>query len=307
MRYLVVILICNFLFCKKSKDRTVNILALGHIYQWDDTNRRVDPRIAALPLDTFDQLWLLGDLLGRTDESPANYHYLDSLFDLTAEHTYWVEGNHDVNTGRVAVHPLKPEPYSRHHDAGLEIWRLNTNLFTWPEGTIPDTACRAANRQYEHVRRWAATLPAGTGQLVVLHHQALLTNAQYSGKSLNKVWNYYHDRLNARCAPAGTFTDWYLPIFEQIREQGIPVTFVGGDIGQRVKTFDYRAPNGLRYLGTGINNSMDPRYPPPYVTSLAPDSILTLQYTPATQGLTYRFLPLGGESAAYHAIWARLE
>ena len=264
----------------------------------------MDPRIASISRDTFEQLWLLGDLLGRTDEKASNYIYLDSLFDLGSPATLWVEGNHDVNTGIVLAHPLTPPKFSRHQINNLNIWRLNTNLFTWPDSEAPAEICATALAQCDSLQTWTTqVLKEKPAQLVVLHHQALLTSTQYTGRPLNKVWNYYNDRLNVRCDPPGTFTELLLPLFKQIQANGTQVTFVGGDIGQRIKTFDHVTTNGIRYLGTGINNSMDPRYPPRYVTSFAPDSILTFQYYPATEKLEHRFIPLGGESAAYQSIW----
>ena len=290
--------------CRSEEVPRIDILALGHIYRWDDSNDRVDPRIAALRRDTFEQLWLLGDLLGRTDEKPENYHYLDSLFELTSPRTLWVEGNHDVNTGRVKAHPLRPAPFSAHRLDGLHVWRLNTNLFVWPGSKQPPQVCAMAAAQLDSIQLWTTRLlrdrPA---HLVVLHHQVVLTDVNFDGQPLNKVWNYYRPDLWVSCDTHQPFSEALLPLFEQLQANGTQVTFVGGDIGQRTKTFDAVAPSGIRYLGTGINNSMNPEYPPAYVSNLNPDSILLLQYFPSSNKLSFNFVPLGQESAAYQAIW----
>ena len=292
--------------CGETPEPRIDLLALGHIYRWDDTNDHVDPRVASLSLDTFEYVLLLGDLMGRTDEKTQNYTRLDSLFDLRSPRTLWAEGNHDRMTGNIAGHPLQPPDNQRRRLPGLEIWTLNTNLFRYP-GSPPDERCAAAGAQLDSLRQWASALPVNTEYLLVLHHQNLLTNAQYAGRPLDKVWNFHHEEFDVRCAPGGRFDAVLLPLFQKIQQTGTQVVFLGGDIGQRTKTFDYHTADGLRYLGTGINNSMDPRYPPRYVTNLHPDSILVLHYFPGKKLLQTHFLPLGGESARYQSIWDKLK
>ena len=271
-------------------------LALGHIYRWDDTNDRMDPRIDALDVSGYDGIWLLGDLTGRTSERASTLDYIDQKFDLASPSTHWSLGNHDLIEGdsaRIVARTQRPTfHYVPAAAEGLNVLVLNTNLFVWPRSEVPAVRCTQLERQFDLLNEVTALQQPGE-QLVVLHHHALLPQARADTfPTLNLVWNFYHPEFWTTCDSARTFEQHYLPLLDEIRSKGVDVTFIGGDIGQRAKRFTHRDEQGILWLGTGINNSMDPRFPPPYVTDFGADHILELTYHPQERRLDHRFIKL---------------
>ena len=280
--------------CRTEPPR--RFLALGHIYRWDDTNDRMDPRIDALDLSTYDGIWLLGDLTGRTAERATTLDYLDRKFRLGSADTHWSLGNHDLiggDTTHFVRRTGRPTFYYAPAVApGLNVLVLNTNLFLWPGSDAADHRCVQLARQAALVARAAAQQRAGD-HLVVLHHHALLPQERADTlPSLNLVWNYYHPEFWTACDTARTVATHYLPAFDAAAARGARVVMVGGDIGQRTKQFAHRDERGLLWLGTGINNSMDPAFAPPYVTDTSADHLLELRYDPDGRTLDHRFVPL---------------
>ena len=81
--------------CSSPLPEEKTYLFLGHPYDWKD-GYRIDPRLEQLDLQTYDQIWLGGDVCSRTTEKESTLEYLDSLFDLGSDRLHWTLGNHDV-------------------------------------------------------------------------------------------------------------------------------------------------------------------------------------------------------------------
>ena len=289
--------VSGLLACGEDSSDAYQFLAIGHVYRWDDTNDRMDPRIDALDLSDYDGIWLLGDLTGRTSEQTSTLDYIDAKFDLDAASTHWSIGNHDLVKGdsnRIVAKTGRPTFYYAPVVApGLNLLVLNTNLFTYPRSQVGAERCAQLERQLGLVES-VTELQTPDDHLVVLHHHALLTNERADTfPPFNLVWNFYHPEFWVSCDTMETFSNTYLPHFDRTRARGTEITFVGGDIGQRTKRFEHRDEAGMLWLGTGINNSMDPRYPPDYVTSFAPDHLLKITYRDAQ--LWHQFIPLGDD------------
>ncbi|MFT6706992.1 MAG: hypothetical protein ACJATF_001833, partial [Flavobacteriales bacterium] len=61
---------------------------------------------------------------------------------------------------------------------------------------------------------------------------------------------------------------------------------------QRAKKFEYKTKEGIWFLGSGINNSMDPNHVPKYVKNMNPDSILVFEYDLRKRKLDWSFFEL---------------
>ena len=292
-------LLVSFLLLIGCRDEpTYRYLALGHIYRWDNTNDRMDPRIDSLDISDYDGVWLLGDLTGRTSEDTARLAYVDRKFDLDASATHWAIGNHDLINGsreRIESFTGRQTAYFQREVApGLHILVLDTNLFTYPESSIKPERCRRLEAQFVLTQEVLSEIPTGD-RLVVLHHADLVPQHRVhdSLPPLNHVWNFYHPEFWTDCREGKTFTERYLPLFDAAAAREIEITFIGGDIGQRWKRFAQRDPKGIEWLGTGINNSLDPAYAPDYVTNTTdPDEVLILTYRPDDRSLSSSFTRL---------------
>ena len=146
-------------------------LFLGHPYQWIASGDRVDPRVAALPLSSYDQIWLGGDVCAKTTAQRRTLQYLDSLFRFGSGKVHWAWGNHDVEQGHEEWIPQttgRPDYYAEWVD-GMVVVVLNTNLLQWPASNPPDSFCLRMEGQYEMIRQLADTVRSAS-HVVVLHH-----------------------------------------------------------------------------------------------------------------------------------------
>ena len=270
-------------------------LFLGHPYRWVESGDRIDPRVEALPLDTYDQLWLGGDICAKTTAQPGTLAYLDSLFQFENGNVHWAWGNHDVKYGHeewIEATTGRPDYYAEWLD-GLLLVVLNTNLLQWPNANPPAEFCRRMEEQFALLEAVADTTRAAS-HVVILHHYGLLTDSLSGGAySLDTVFNYYKPFLKWKCRPGdATFAQAVYPMLLRVQQRGIQVVLVAGDLGQRAKQFAWQSPQGIRFLGSGINNSADPAHAPDYVTNFDPDKVLVFRHDPQERKLEWNFQDL---------------
>jgi hypothetical protein len=284
------------LSCNRSPEPE-QIIFLGHPYDWQSEGKRIDPRLEKIPYDTFDMVWLGGDVCGRLTQDSATLLYLDSLFSFKNGNIHWAWGNHDLVYGNQEyLEEVTGKPgfyFSRKGSLGIMV--LNTNLFYFPGGKIPPERCLAKDAQLAMIRTLVDTVE-NLSHLVVLHHHSILSDT-LSGFTIrpDSFFNASHPEYWVSCSDKGTFTSVMYPIFKKIKEKGVEVVFIGGDVGMHAKRFEYQNPDGIWFLGSGINNSVDKRYLPDYVWTTAPDEILFLTWYPESAKLKWEFRLLGGD------------
>jgi hypothetical protein len=94
------------------------------------------------------------------------------------------------------------------------------------------------------------------------------------------------------CRESGDFTAEIYPRLVAIRERGIPVVSISGDVGMVSKGYAITTPDSIHLLGSGINNSLNKQYPPDYVKNFQPDSILLIQFATQVPALSWEFVSL---------------
>jgi len=284
-------LVC-FISCRQ--ENVQQFLFLGHIYAWNTDGKRVDPRVERIDFSEYDQIWLGGDVCGKTTEEETTIIYLDSLFDLADGRVHWALGNHDVKYGNlpfITNRTLRPDFYADFSNK-LALLVLNTDLFSWPAEPLKEDVCEAMQTQYELLRNIADTIQQAS-HLVILHHYGLLTQSLTLEEiDPDTVFNFYHPEYWVRCHPPGTFENAIYPLLKKIQARGVQVVLVSGDFGMKKKEFEFQTEDGIWFLGSGINNSGGREHLPLYVTSAAPDKVLIFHYAPASQELSWQFVLL---------------
>ncbi|MBK8703163.1 MAG: metallophosphoesterase [Saprospiraceae bacterium] len=284
--FFVALALCSA--CQDTSEK--HYIFLGHPYDWHD-GARVDPRLERLDYSRFDQIWLGGDVCSRTTEQPQTLVYLDSIFDLNAPGTHWALGNHDVMFGhpeRLSEATGRPSFYSAWAD-GMVLLVLNTNLF-WPYPSKPaQENCEEKKAQLALIQQITDTISRAS-HLVILHHYALFTELKTEKDA--DAFNLNPQFLQATCDSASWVTPWLYPRLKSVQSRGVQVVMIGGDFGMRAKTYAYQTPEGILLLGSGINNSVDRRYAPEYVTTFDPDKVLILHHHPKQRNLSWSFADL---------------
>ncbi|MCB9273171.1 MAG: metallophosphoesterase [Lewinellaceae bacterium] len=263
-------------------------LFLGHPYNWADTSR-VDPRLERLSYSRYDGVWLGGDVCARTGRKPGNMAYLDSIFDFRKVH--WALGNHDFDFGdpqAILAYLQRPSFYTS-WEGGFCLMVLNTNLFHFYAENPPQRDCAEKQAQLDMIRAVTDTIRHAS-HLVILHHHALFNGLKVDAKGDTlRPFNFNPMLIRATCDPASDIGRWVYPLLCAVQERGVQAVLIGGDLGMQAKSFEFRSPEGVWMLGSGINNSVDPEYAPEYVKDFSPDKVLELTYAPKERRLSWRF------------------
>lgn len=299
MRFVVSVLLLGALtvltlHCTKADPATAEppktYLFLGHTYDWL-AEGRVDPRLELIDYSQFDGVWLGGDVCARTSKSETTLQYLDSLFQLSDPNTHWSWGNHDLLEGDASLllrYTGRPSYYT-YYEAGLLMIVLNTNLFWHHTWAPPHENCAAKEKQYSWLKNVLDTVSTAS-EVLILHHHGLLNEFKTAadGTALN-LGNVDAIPVRPLCDSTSNFTTDIYPKLQAIRQRGIGLTMLSGDVGMRSKGYAITTADSITMLGSGINNNLDMRDPAYYVTNFEPDSVLLLSYSPAREELTWEF------------------
>ena len=276
---------------KEEADISRAFIFLGHPYDWNN-GYRLDPRLERLDFSQYEQVWLGGDVCSRTTEKPETLNYLDSILDFSNEHVQWTLGNHDVmygNTEWITQKTGKPTFYTSSLTGGITLMVLNTNLFWfWPSEPPPED-CADKVAQMEMILSVLDTIEQSS-QLVILHHHSLLKD--HKPDSLQEVFNIDPGSVAMSCKYEDQFSRLIYPKLVTVQQRGVQVLMVGGDLGMRIKQFEYQTPDNIWMLGSGINNSLIRENAPEYVTNFAPDQVLIFHYQEKKRRLSWEFVLL---------------
>lgn len=281
----------SFACVKISSESAKRYLFLGHPYDWNN-GYRLDPRLERINFNDIDQVWLGGDVCSRTTERPETLNYLDSLLDFSENHVQWTLGNHDVMYGhlnRITEKTGKPTFYTTTIEGGITLMVLNTNLFWMSPSQPANENCEEKEAQLQMMLSVLDTIESSS-HLIILHHHSLLKEKKPD--SLQEAFNIDPGSVAITCELSDQFTPIVYPRLVAVQERGIQVLMIGGDLGMRVKQFQYLSPEGIWMLGSGINNSLIRENAPDYVTNFDPDQILLFYHYPAKKELNWEFMPL---------------
>ena len=269
-------------------------LYIGHGYQWGvEEDNRIDFRLEKLNLNKYDQVWLGGDLCARTTSDPKTVDYLDKFFDLKNPNTHWSVGNHDVLQGNINYITDKTQrpTFYTHHQNGITFLVLNTN-FNHPQIPKESDDCSLMDEQFELIKKVTDTISTSS-HLLVLHHHNLLTNEIAKNElEIDTIFHFNRPNLPIACSPKGSFQEIIYPLLTKVQQSGVEVVLVCGDVGQRAKEFEYVSKEGITFLGSGINNSVEKEWAPEWVKNFDPDQLLIFHHDLKNKKLRWEFKEL---------------
>ncbi len=258
-----------------------SMVFLGHTYQVD-THNRIDFRLRDVRFDGFDFVLLGGDLCGIGSGSLKTLHYLDSIFDLQSEFTFWAVGNHDLRgeySSEIPTITGKPL-WSEMDFDNLRIVVLNTNL------TIED--CTSLNAQFDILQNALSDLNH-IETIILLSHHAIWTDYVISlGEPYTA--NARHGQWKVHCRSTdNTFENSILPLLEMAGHHGVNIYWISGDYGQKVSAYEFRVNDHLTFIGNGLDAYKLPRT----------DSILMMKWLPSENVLQRLFVPIDNFASTY--------
>ena len=277
--------------CKKEKPTPIDInvnknkdftyIFLGHIYDAYGKGRKVDPRVECINFSNYDQIWLGGDLCTEVTAKYSTLEYLNALFNLGSKKTIWTLGNHDVRNGNhewISEFTKRDLFYAQYTD-NITVFNLSTSLLN---PLSPDSFL--VNIQYDFFKQVCDTITTKSKAFIVLMHNVVWDSVSTDfDASVFANTNYKH--WKARLNPEGYFYSSVYPLLCNVRNKGIKVFCISGDVGQKdIREFQYLSNEDIWFLGAGISNSL-------VITdrkdTLPPDKVLIFRNT--TAGFSWQF------------------
>ncbi len=274
MSYFLIVL-CAILFfsCGKDKEEAMpetkfkKYLHLSHTRTSE--NPLMDSVAESLNFNSYDMLWLGGDLAFLTSADDATMTRTDSVYDLGSSSTLWALGNHDyTNLDRVEFYTKKPPFYTLHRD-GITFVVLDTQ----------DSLSTMVGAQKEMLFGVLDTIHASS-HLVLLHHKLIwmydnpILEPQISSVSNGDFGSCFY------CINPNNFNSEIYPKLVEVKERGLEVLCVAGDIGFRTNEFEYQTPEGVFFLASGIESGNDN------------NKVLLFEHNPTTKSLLWKFVRL---------------
>jgi 3',5'-cyclic AMP phosphodiesterase CpdA len=228
-----------------AQTNAARYIFIGHCYQFYTAGDKVDYRLEEFDFSGFDGVWLGGDVCSEAMLNYTTVQYIDTLFDLGNPETHWSLGNHDARNGNWEWYEefTGRKTYYAYSSHGITRVVMNTNI-------VPAN-CEMLNEQYQIISNVCDTISAATDLILIMHHDlwrdvpGLPPPGTYAQSDLI-YWN-------ANCDSADTrFVETIYPKLVAVRQRGINVTCILGDMGATWKKFDMFSDDGIRFMGCGL-------------------------------------------------------
>ena len=257
----------------KSQD-TLHYIFLGHIKKPFAGIYVVDDRVAGIDYNTYDRVWLGGDITGESSLDFETLEYIDDLFDISNPSNAWAFGNHDLrNFNDEWLHQITGrKTYYAHYENGITTIVLNLAIG-------PDD-CEKLDNQFNMIKNVIDTIQKSTHLILLSHH-----NVWRNVPGLPSPGNYSHsDQKNwiGNCYNEhGSFVDLIYPLLLQVKDKNITVINILGDAGSESKGKSMVSDDGIYFIASGID---------PLTQDInGPDKVLILDHIPETSELTWQF------------------
>lgn len=234
-----------------AQEPVVKYIFIGHCYQPYTAGDKVDYRLEEFDFSGFEGIWLGGDVCSEAMLNYTTVQYIDTLFNLGNPETHWSLGNHDARNGNWEWYEqfAGRKTYYAYSSHGITRIVMNTNI-------VP-TDCEDLNAEYVIISNVCDTVSNVTDLVLLMHHDlwhdvpGLPPPATYAQSDL-VYWNANCDSVNTR------FVDVIYPKLIAVKQRGINVTCILGDMGATWKKFDMFSDDSIRFMGCGLyHNSPD--------------------------------------------------
>ncbi len=234
-----------------AQETTLQYIFIGHPYQGGTEGDKVDYRIENFNFFEYEGIWLGGDVCSEATLKYSTVEYIDSIFDLSDDMTFWALGNHDTRNGNWEwIRKFtKRETYYSQNKNNITSIVMNTNL------VLSD--CYNVNNQYKMIKNVCDTINESSHLILLMHH-GIWNNVP----NLPIPSNYAHSSLpywNANCYDVeSNFYNVIYPLLVEVENKGIEVVCIMGDMGASAKFFEMQSVDGITFLGCGLyDNSPD--------------------------------------------------
>lgn len=255
---------------KFDKSNEISFLFSGHAWQSGTLGTKTDYRLEQLDKSSYTGIWLGGDVCSEAMLEYSTVQYIDSVFDLGNPDTHWALGNHDARNGNWEWYEEFSGRKTYYAQNSFNITRIifNTNL-------VP-TNCEMIDDQYDIITSVCDTIQQSEYLILLMHHNLWrdvpnLPNPFTYSQSDLRYWNANCDSVNTN------FVTIIYPKLIEVKQRGIEVMCIIGDMGSGPKKFQMDSEDGIHFLGCGLDHN-DPD-----------DNVLIFNYDTVSKQLQYNF------------------
>lgn len=203
----------------------------------------IDERLRNRDYSEYEMLWLGGDMDQNIVENESIIQSWDELFDFSNPNTLWTLGNHDYyySLPLVQSYTQRPTYYSYSKDD-----------FTFLVLDTQKNASHIIEEQLELVKNVTDTLSESKYLVVLTHKMAWLYGNPEIEELINSIPNGGPGDC-LFCTNPNNFNEEVYPELLKVKERGIEVFCIAGDLGIRANEFEYITEEGIYLMASGLN------------------------------------------------------
>ncbi|HXK80708.1 MAG TPA: hypothetical protein PLO05_00945 [Bacteroidales bacterium] len=286
----VLILICNISYTQEIR----KYIFIGHPYNFKSYEGLFDLRCVDLELPkNYERIWLGGDVLAKSLKLKEHVEAVDVVFDISNPSNHWVMGNHDAwgFNWEWYYEICNRKTYHAHYEYDITTIVVNTN--------ITPIDCEKLDDQYRMIKNVCDTISESLALIVMFHHgvwvnvPGLLSPSYYSNIS-KPYWNSNCFNLEQRW-----FSNSIYPMLKQVKERGVDVYCLMGDMGSFCKSFSGISDDGIHFLGCGLWNSA--YYNQQDIDAAGKDMVLIFEHNVEERSLEFGFHDIDSLVNAYRS------
>lgn len=204
------------------------------------TNDSVYSKVYDIDFSKYDMTLLGGDLAWSSFSGKTINPHLDSIFDFKNPNTLWSVGNHDNTSDKKFYAATLREKYHAYQRDDVTFITINSQ----------DSLSSIVGKQKDFLFSVLDTLQ--TSSVLLMSHKLIFMNDHpVLDAKISKVCNAnkgdcYH------CHNPNNFQKEIYPKLLELKNKGVQVTWVGGDLGYKTSEFEYIDDQGIIFLGNGL-------------------------------------------------------
>lgn len=244
MRFLTPLFFLILVSCTKDKvpDLIEEIVYVSHSRLNDNTE--INAKASSIDYSQFGLTILGGDMLYLSSYDSQAMDFLDATFDLSANKTLWSLGNHDYSdTSLVRSYTHRNNFYS-YHQNGITYIVLDTQMDT----------CNIVNNQLELVKSVTDTISNSSHLILLTHKLIWMVNHPTLHDKIPFTSNGHYEPYSYSLHDNNFYEDIY-PKLVSVRNRGIEVICLAGDLGLFTNEFEYTTEDDIYYLASGLNDA----------------------------------------------------
>jgi len=222
-----------------ANDVVVNYLHISHTRT--DNVSGVYPIINDINYKDYDMLWLGGDLSGSTSSTDSNMSYISSIFDLSDENTLWALGNHDYTNLQLIESYTNRPPFYTYFKNGITFIVMDTQ----------DSVSNIVGQQLDMFNNVIDTISESSFLVLLQHKLTWMYGNPELEPQIDSVSNGMYGSCFYCINPNNFYQDIY-PKLVQVKNKGIDVICVAGDIGFKTKKFEYYTNDSIVFIASGM-------------------------------------------------------